>query len=190
VIVGLVLAAGAGRRFGAQKLLHPVDGEPLLRRTLRSLAAARLDALLVVLGSDAGRVGEALAGLGLRCVLADRWAQGMSASLAAGLDALPASADAVLVVMGDQPGIGAAVVNPLVDAWQAGGVPIVAPRWRDGWGPPVLFARSLFDELRAVRGDRGGRGVVERDPARVAFVAMEGTMPVDVDLPGDVARLD
>jgi molybdenum cofactor cytidylyltransferase len=187
LIAGIVLAAGASRRFGSQKLLAPLGGVPLARRSVEALLGARLDEVIVVLGSDASAVGAALHGLPVRLVTNPAYAAGMSTSLRAGLDALSAATSAVVIALGDQPGAGADVVDRLVERYRAGTAAIIAPLYRGAArGNPVLFDRSVFDELRAVTGDEGGRSVVARDAARVALVEIEGEMPRDVDVPGDL----
>src|SRR4029453_17153268 len=77
------------------------------------------------------------------------------------------------------------LLRPPAEALRAGGRPIVAPVYRDGRGNPVLFASSVFDELRRVEGDRGGRPVIARDPERVAEVPVDAPMPADIDTPED-----
>jgi molybdenum cofactor cytidylyltransferase len=187
VIAGIVLAAGASRRYGAQKLLASVGGVPLVRRSVERLLAASLDEILVVIGSDAPAVGAALAGLRVRTTTNPAYAAGMSTSLRAGLEALRPGTDAALVALADQPGVGADIVDRLIDRYRAGRCPIVAPVYRGGIrGNPVLFDRALFDELRAVTGDEGGRSVVAADPTRVAVVEFAREMPGDVDFPADL----
>jgi molybdenum cofactor cytidylyltransferase len=77
------------------------------------------------------------------------------------------------------------VIRCLVTAFRATGRPIAVPVYRDGPGNPVLFAAGLFGELRAVTGDRGGRGVIARDPDRVTEVPVDTPMPADIDTPRD-----
>ena len=188
MIAGIVLAAGAARRFGSQKLLAPVDGVPLVRRSVERLLATSLDELVVVLGSQAEAVGAALDGLGVRTVVNPAYLAGMSTSLRAGLAALRPETDATVVALADQPGVGAAIVDRLVERYRAQRAPIVAPVYRGGTrGNPVLFDRSLFDELRAVTGDEGGRTVIARDPRRVMLVEVEEEMPGDIDFPSDLS---
>lgn len=188
MIAGLILAAGESRRFGSQKLVALLDGVALVRRSAASLLETSLHEVVVVLGSNEQAVGAALAGLPrLRTVTNLAYATGLSSSLRAGLDALPPSAAAVVVALGDQPGVDPAIVDRLIERYRAGGAAVVAPVYRGGVrGNPVLFERSVFDELRAVTGDEGGRSVVARDPARVALVEIDAEMPADVDWPGDI----
>jgi molybdenum cofactor cytidylyltransferase len=189
VIAGILLAAGTSQRFGSQKLLAPVDGRPLVRLTVERLLATALDDIVIVLGSDATAVGAALSGLDVRTVTNAHYAAGMSTSLRAGLAALPQNADAALVALADQPGVGAPIVDRLLARYRASRIAIVAPVYRGGVrGNPVLFDRALFDELRAVTGDEGGRSVVARDPSRVAPVEFDIEMPQDVDVPADIDR--
>jgi len=181
MIVGVVPAAGTSTRMGRQKLLLPLLGRPLIRLSVERVLAAALDLVIVVLGRDADLVAAALEGLPVRTVLNPRYAEGQSTSLHAGLAALPADAEAVVVALGDQPLPDPGVIGRLVEAFRRTGQPVVVIRYRDGRGHPVLFARALFDELRQVTGDQGGRSVIARDPARVAEVIVDAPRPPDVD---------
>jgi molybdenum cofactor cytidylyltransferase len=186
VIAAIVLAAGASTRMGRQKLTLPMpDGRPLVRVAVEQVLAAGLDDTVVVLGGDAEAVGAALAGLPIRAVTNPRYAEGQSTSLHAGLEALRPGTTAALIALGDQPLADPAVIGRLVGALRDSGRAIAAPRYRDGRGNPVLFAASVFDELLAVTGDRGGRDVVARDPRRVAEVPVDAPMPADIDTPAD-----
>ena len=187
MIIGLVLAAGASRRFGSQKLLAPSGGIPLARRSVEALLASALDEIVVVLGADADAVGASLAGLRVRAVTNPDYADGMSTSLRVGVDALPPQARAAVVALADQPAVGATLVDALIDRYRSTGGPIVAPLYRGGVrGNPVLFERSVFPELRAITGDEGGRSVIARDPGRVVLAEVDVEMPGDVDRPGDL----
>jgi molybdenum cofactor cytidylyltransferase len=190
MIAAVVLAAGTSSRMGRQKLLLPMkDGQPLVRLSVERILAAGLGEVVVVLGRDADAVAAALAGLSVRTVLNPRYAEGQSTSLRAGVDALAPGTDAVVVALADQPLPDAGLIGRLVAAFRETGRPIVAPRYRDGRGNPVLFSAVLFDELRAVTGDQGARGVVAADPGRVAEVAVNAPMPADVDTWADYQSL-
>jgi molybdenum cofactor cytidylyltransferase len=189
MIAAILLAAGRATRFGSQKLLAPLDGEPLVRNVARRLLDAPLDEVLVVVGSEGAEVRAALDGLPLRIVENPAFADGMSSSLHAGVRALAPGTDAALVVLGDQPGVTPSLVGALVTEWRRSGLPIVAPLYVRERGTPVLFAAAIFPELLGVEGDDGARSVVERDVGRVALVRFGRDTPVDVDTAEDLARL-
>lgn len=190
MIAAIVLAAGAARRMGRQKLLLPlVDGRPLVRASVEAVLGAGLDDVVVVLGADATAVEAALAGLSVRTVVNARYPEGQATSLRAGLAALQPGTEAAVLALGDQPLPDPGIVRRLVRTFREAGRPIVVPVYRDGRGTPVLFGASLFGELARVEGDQGGRGVIARDPGRVAVVAIDGPMPADVDTPEDYATL-
>jgi molybdenum cofactor cytidylyltransferase len=186
VIAAIVLAAGASTRMGRQKLTLPMaGGRPLVRLAVEQVLAAGLDEVVVVVGGDAEAVAAALATLPVRVVVNPRYAEGQSTSLRVGLDALRPGTDAAVVALGDQPLPDPDVIRRLVAAFRTTGRPIAAPVYRDGRGNPVLFGAALFGELRGVTGDQGGRGVITRDPARVAEVPVDMAMPADIDTPED-----
>ncbi|HET7584419.1 MAG TPA: nucleotidyltransferase family protein [Gemmatimonadaceae bacterium] len=191
VIAAIVLAAGGARRFGSQKLLAPLGGETVVHRTVRTVLDASVDDVVVVIGHEGDAVQRALADLPVRTVPNARWEEGMSASIAAGVSALHPDVAAAFVVLGDQPAIQPAVLALMLERRRAagGGVTIVAPVYRGVQGNPVLFGADVFAELLALTGDRGARAVLERDPARVAAVAIDQEMPGDVDVPADLTRL-
>ncbi len=181
MIAAIVLAAGRSTRFGAQKLLAPLDGQPLARRTVERVLASVVDDVVVVVGGDEEPLRAALAGLPVRCVPNRDYHAGMSTSLRAGLAALAPATEAALVVLGDQPDLASDVIDRVVAAYRQTGKPVVVPIYADGHGHPVLFGASMFPELLGVSGDRGGREVIARDPERVATVAFDRPAPVDVD---------
>jgi molybdenum cofactor cytidylyltransferase len=186
VIAAIVLAAGASTRMGRQKLTLPMpDGRPLVRLAVEQVLAAGLDETVVVLGADAEAVSATLAGVPVRTVVNPQYAEGQSTSLRAGLDALRPGTEAVVIALGDQPLPDPGVIRRLAAAFRETGRPVVIPVYRDGRGNPVLFAAALFDELRRVTGDQGGRSVITNDPDRVAEVPIDAPMPVDLDTPAD-----
>jgi molybdenum cofactor cytidylyltransferase len=160
---GIILAAGAARRMGRPKALLPLGTGTVLSHVVSRLLAAPLKHVVVVLGSHADDVRQE-AGLpaadALSVVDNTRWRDGVSTSLHCGLAAC-GEAGAVVVALGDQPGVDPVVVGRLVAAWRDGArmaVPVHSGRV----GHPVLFARALFPELRGLVGDVGARDVVRR----------------------------
>jgi molybdenum cofactor cytidylyltransferase len=191
VIAGVVLAAGSSSRLGRPKQLLPVRGEPLLRHTVRRILASTLDEIIVVVGHEADAVRTAMAGLPVHVVGNPDYERGQSTSLLAGLAALSPDAEAVVFLLGDQPGVDPAVIDALIAAWRETGGPVVAPRYADGVGNPVLFARDVFPELTVLTGDTGARSVVRarRRAGDLHLVPVPHPAPPDIDTEEDYAAL-
>jgi molybdenum cofactor cytidylyltransferase len=184
----MVLAAGAGSRFGGGKLLAPGGDGVLLDGALAAAFAAPAAMVSVVWGADP-RVAEAARAFAeragetgrLRLVEAVDHADGLSASLRAGLAALSADCAGAFVFLGDMPRIPAAVLAPLAERLRAGAL-AAAPVFEGRRGHPVLFAAALFETLKGLAGDRGGGSVLEALGERLALVeAPDGGVLFDVD---------
>jgi molybdenum cofactor cytidylyltransferase len=188
VIAGLVLAAGLSRRMGAAKLLLPLEGKALVRWSVEALLP-HVGVVIVVTPSDDAAIRKALDGLEVRFAVNTRPEAGQGTSVAAGVASLPVETDAVVIALGDQPRLPAGLIAELLQTFRREGKPIAAPVYRGTQGTPVVFAASVFGELRALDGDAGARALVRRDPSRVAVVAVDAAMPPDVDTPEDYARL-
>lgn len=186
-VAGVLLAAGTSTRFGDDnKLLATLDGDPLVRHAARTLLDASVAPVVVVVGHEAGRVRDALAGLDVRFVANDAYADGQSTSVGVGVDALDATVDAAVIALGDMPFVDPETVETLVAAYEAGVGDAVAAAHDGHRGNPVLFDRRFFPDLTAVEGDVGGRQILlERDGAACVAVADSGVRR-DVDDPGDL----
>ncbi len=195
-VAGLVLAAGRSARFGADKLLAPLAGRPVVTWSIAAIGAAT-DHVLVVLPPGAAALAGALhqdhgmsAGRSVRIVENPSRDLGMASSIAAGVASLDAGVGAVIIALGDQPLVSPDVVRRLVARWQLGGALAVAPRYRDGQGHPVLFGRACFAALCALEGDRGARSVLTALGDDLAMVEVDEPTPLDVDSPDVLERLE
>lgn len=189
MIVGLLLAAGAARRFGAPKLIQPLGGKPVIRWGAESLSFAT-DWLLVVVPPQSADLRAALHGVRARFVTNPEPERGLGRSIACGVDALPSDADAVVIALGDEPLLKPAWIHAVIATYRQGKpAAIVAPVFRGSRRHPVLFDRDVYAELTALDGDSGARDVIERDPGRVALVELDEPATIDVDTPEDLARL-
>lgn len=157
MIGGLVLAAGAATRFGSHKQVALLDGVPLLEHSLRAIAAAPVDRLVVVLGAGADEIIALVDLHGAEPVLCPRWDEGQSASLACGLAELT-DCEAVVVTLGDQPRIATDAVRRVIEA--RNGAAAVRATYGGRPGHPVLLERALFEPLRDVTGDLGARNLL------------------------------
>lgn len=170
-VAGVILASGMSQRFGeANKLLVPIDGIPVITRTVSAYVAAGLSPTVVVVGFDSTEVIHALASLPVDIVHNARFAEGQSRALVAGVQALPPDIAAVVIGVGDQPLLSRQLIQALVDRWRSTRASIIVPRYGGQRGNPTLFARSLFGELLEVTGDQGGRNVIQRHSASVSQV--------------------
>jgi molybdenum cofactor cytidylyltransferase len=158
VIGGLVLAAGAGTRFGSAKQLADLDGRPLLEHSIMAMTASPVDRAVVVLGSSAEEVLARVDLHGAECVLCERWEEGQSASLACGLAEL-SDCEAVVVTLGDQPRVSPDAIRRVIEARGDGAAAVRATYFGEP-GHPVLLERTLFERMRDVTGDHGARNLL------------------------------
>ena len=189
MIAAVVLAAGSASRFGAQKLLADLGGEPVVLWSVRQILSAGLSPVVVVLGREAAAVRAALAGLPVVAVDNPDYRSGLSSSIRAGVEALPPEVRAAAICLGDQPSVTVAILALLRDAFESAGKPIAAPVYRGERGNPVFFAASLFAELRALGGDQGARELLAARRSEIELVAIDRPAPRDVDTLEDLEIL-
>jgi len=182
---GLLLAAGAGRRFGYPKAMALLaDGTPFLQHAIAALRGGGCEPVLVVLGAQADQ-SRPFAG-GAEVVVNDDWAAGMGSSLAVGLVALPPTVDAAVVLLVDTPGIGAEAVARLSALADPAAVAMAT---YDGHrGHPVLLGREHWPEvIRTAVGDAGARVFLRSHADLAVEVPCEDiASPEDIDTPGDL----
>jgi molybdenum cofactor cytidylyltransferase len=188
VITGVVLAAGAGSRFGGTKQLVGVGGAPLVLYAVDALRAGGAEEILVVTGHDAEAV-EAVLPADVRPVRNPDHRAGQATSLAAALHATAADSEGAVILLADQPGVTAQDVRGLILAFRATRAQIVRLRYADGPGP-ALLSREIYGEAGHLHGDTGARVLVASHPEWVHEVPIDRPAPVDVDTPDDLRRLE
>jgi CTP:molybdopterin cytidylyltransferase MocA len=185
---GLILAAGAGTRFGAgTKQLAPLGGRPLLQWAADAQCAvdvALLDPIVVVLGADADRIAREIDWGRADTVVCSEWESGQSASLSRGLAALP-QAPAVLVTLGDAPLVSTEVIGRFAEEARRGGLPVRAT-YRGSPGHPVLLGAAQRRALSAAEGDAGARDLL-RDARTIEVGHLCSGR--DVDTPEDLEEI-
>lgn len=189
-VSAILLAAGAGSRFGGDKLLAEFEGRPLIEHALFTLRGAPVDETVVVVGGDAGRLREVCEPYGVRIVENPDWVEGQSTSVRAGLRAMSPGARAAVVTLADQPLVGTGAIERLVEAFERGATVAVAV-YGGHRRNPALFAREVWPLLiEELSGDEGARAVMRRHPELVTDVVCDGVGdPVDVDTREDLSRL-
>lgn len=193
-IVGVLLAAGQGARFGGDKLLATVAvpsaggaaDVPIGVAAARNLVEAIPDSIAVVRPRDAALAAH-FTSAGLRVVPCANAGDGMSATLACGV-AATADADGWIIALGDMPWIAPATIRAIADA-VASGADIAAPSYRGQRGHPIGFSRRHFDALLSLTGDAGARPVIARNIDRVTWIDVDDAGVVqDVDTRSDLPR--
>ncbi|HET6628677.1 MAG TPA: nucleotidyltransferase family protein [Woeseiaceae bacterium] len=187
-LVAAVLAAGAGSRFGGSKQLRLYRGTPLVARAMRLAESVCGPRTLLVAGSDWRPVFEACAPLTGFLLRNEDWRSGIGSSIAAATRAVSGSADAVLLLLADQPLITREHLQALVAAWNGSPRLIAATGFAGVTGPPALFPARYFPALSALSGDRGARSVLTGAGPDVRIVRFEPAA-VDIDRPEDIAGL-
>lgn len=186
----IVLAAGASRRFGgADKLLAPAGGMPVVRRVVEAACASRADPVIVVHSPGHDGLSDALTGMPVTFIAPlalPNSERGMSASIVAGLKAVPEACAGAAILPGDMPLMTAATIDRLICEFAGEqGVRIIVPETEAGeQRNPVVWPRSLFAELMALEGDKGGKGLLARFSAKVSRVRFANAgVFTDVDTP-------
>ena len=189
MIVAVVLAAGLSTRMKRPKQTLPIRGNPMLERVLKMFRRSRVDRVVVVLGADAGEVMKGIKFQREKVVINPEYRAGMSSSLRVGLGEVEQDAEAVIIALGDQPFVSPNTIDRLLEGHRASKAPVVVPVYRGVRGNPVLFDRSVFAQLKRIRGDVGAKSVVARNKDRVLQVEVDDSgVLIDVDTPSDYAR--
>jgi molybdenum cofactor cytidylyltransferase len=182
-VTGLVLAAGGSKRLGQPKQLLAYGDGTLLGHVVATARGAAFDQLIVAIGGAADEVRERVDLDGAEVVVNEAYGEGCSSSIAAALGAVDPRATALVLMLGDQPGVRAETVAALL-AGRAD-APLAVCRYDDGRGHPIAFSRAVFGELAELHGDKGVWRLLDQRADDVAEVEVAGPIPLDVDTPED-----
>lgn len=181
----MLLAAGSGRRFGGDKLIHSVDGETMIARACKLHASLPYAARILVTRPSDGPVQDCAARYAFPIAENPRHLEGIGTSAALGMTRLVQLDDAldgVLFGVCDQPYLTPGVVHALLDQFARTLESIVAPAFDGVRGNPVIFPKDLFAEFSALDGDVGGGAIIRRHPERVRLVPIESAQALtDID---------
>lgn len=188
MICAVVLAAGASRRMGSQKLLLPWAGKTVIEHIVDQLLLSRIDQVVIVTGHDHERLTQTLRDYPVELVYNSGYTAGMLSSVRCGIRVLPAACTGVLVALGDQPWLRTQTVDVLIDHFLAH-PKIVLPVHQNRRGHPLLFARQYSERVLHHYDDVGLRGLLNeyaRDVQEVPIDA-EGVL-LDLDVPEDYRK--
>lgn len=186
-VTGLVLAAGGSSRLGQPKQLLRYGSATLLDHVLSTARSCRFDQLLCVIGGEADAVRAGVELGGVEVVENPQFGKGCSSSIAAALGAVDARSEALVLMLGDQPGVTADHVATLLAG--RGEAPIAACGYADGRGHPLAFSRRLFPELETLHGDKAVWKLLDRHADEAVDVPVSGTIPPDADTWEDYRKL-
>ncbi len=189
-ISGLILGAGASQRFGEPKQLLPFAGTTLLGWVVaQAHQAMGLDELVVVLGRSADEVRERV-DFGDASVVENRvFTEGCASSYRAGIAALDSHAEAIMIILGDQPGITPEIIDCLAEEWRKTDAPIAICSYEGRRGHPMIFARRLFDQLEMLHGDKAAWKLVDAHASSLLEVQLAIPFPEDINTREDFERL-
>jgi molybdenum cofactor cytidylyltransferase len=188
-VAGIVLGAGSSRRLGRPKQTLPFGDTTLLGWVLREVEASTLDRVVLVVGGAAEQALAAVHPGRAEVVRNDAYASGCASSLLAGLDAVGA-ADAVVLLLGDMPGVDPATIDAVRADWEEHRPWAAVTSYRGDPGHPFVFAAEAFPMLRALHGDKAVWKIVDAEPARVRRVPVERALPRDVDTWADYRAVE
>ncbi|MGD9116757.1 MAG: nucleotidyltransferase family protein [Dehalococcoidia bacterium] len=182
-VSAILLAAGQASRMGKLKQLMPLGDSTILEQTLSHLLGSKISDIVVVLGHKAEDITKRLSGRPVKIVVNPLYRQGMATSIAAGLKFIDSQAEAVMLVMADQPYVDSATIDRLAAAFD-GNKGIVIPTYQGQRGHPLIFARNYKSQLSKLKGDVGGREIIKENQDDVLEVPVdcEGIL-IDIDTP-------
>lgn len=189
-ISGLILGAGASQRHGPPKQLLPFRGTTMLGWVVnQAQRAIGLDEIIVVLGRAADEIREQVDFGAARVVENPVFAEGCSSSYRAGIGALDPRSAAIMIILGDQPGITPEIINALAEQWRREEADIALCSYRGRKGHPMLFARSMFEQLKGLHGDKAAWKLVDANSEVVQAIPLDLPFPDNINTLEDFERL-
>jgi molybdenum cofactor cytidylyltransferase len=182
----IILAAGESKRMGEAKQLMPLGKSTLLEQAIDNLLNSSVDETIVVLGHKAEEITRKIANKPVKVVINPDYQQGMSTSIVAGLIMVDPRSRAVMLALGDQPLVASHTINQLIEAFNKNRKGIAVPTYQGRRGHPIIFDIKYKSDLFKLKGDIGGREIIQNHPKDVFMVAVDSESVVsDIDTKDD-----
>lgn len=182
MISAIVLAAGESKRMGKVKQLLPFAQSTVLEQVIKNLLESKLNEIIVVLGYQAQKIARKIGSNPVKIVINPNFKQGMSSSIKCGLSQIDKRAEAIMIMLGDQPLIGKEIVDTLIEMFLKSNQGIIVPVYEGRRGHPIIFDAQYKSELLSLEGDIGGRKVIETH--------LQDILEVEVNSPGVIIDID
>jgi molybdenum cofactor cytidylyltransferase len=189
-VSGLILGAGASERLGQPKQLLPFGGTTLLGWVVtQAERASALNELIVVLGRASDEIRQRVGFGSAKVVENPVFGEGCASSYRAGIGALDPQSEAIMIILGDQPGIKPDVLDRVAEEWRQGQSQIALCSYHGRKGHPMIFAKPLFDQLVGLHGDKAAWKLVDANPDLVQEIEFDLPFPEDINTWDDFERL-
>lgn len=190
-ISGLILGAGSSQRLGQPKQLLPFRGTTLLGWVVDQVQQANcLDEVVVVLGRAGTEIQEQVDFGQLKVTENPVFAEGCASSYRAGIAAAHPDCEAIMIILGDQPGITSAIIDRVAEEWRQHESPIALCSYRGRLGHPMVFAKALFAQLAELHGDKAAWKLVDAHGSLVQLVQFDLPLPADINTMSDFQQLE
>jgi len=182
MVAAVVLAAGESKRMGKPKQLMPFGSRTIVEQTIDNLLSSRVGEVIVVVGYKAHEVIKTIASRPVKIAINPAYRQGMSTSLIAGLNLVDDRTRAVMLVLGDQPFIEGRTIDKLIREFYNHDKGIAIPVCQGRRGHPIIFAVKYKQELLGLKGDVGGKQIINQHPDDILEVAVDSeSVNIDID---------
>jgi len=181
-VSAILLAAGESKRMGKFKQLMPLGNSTMVEQTTDNLLSSGVSEVIVVVGHRAEEVMKRVATKPIKIALNPIYHQGMGTSIVAGLNLVDSRAQAVMLVLGDQPFVDSQTIDRLIEEFDAHDKGIALPVYQGRRGHPIIFSIKYKAQLSGLKGDIGGREIIKEHPEDILEVAVECEgINIDID---------
>lgn len=187
----VVLAAGKSTRFGENKLLYRLGEKTVIERVVESTLGSQVDEVLLVLGYEAERLERRLSRTGCRLIYNTHFEEGQSSSVKVGIASVARDSEAALILPGDTALISSQIIDEVIEEYKRTRSPIVVATYQGRLGHPILFDKSLFQEIAQIGEENQGlKAIVKKYRKQISKVDVDSPeVLLDLDTKEDIGKL-